>query len=56
MALLSAEIDRMDAVAAVTADVKHEDKFIIIDGLLYVKAWLISEEADSLAAGTRPQS
>lgn len=47
----------MDAVAAATAAAKHEDKFIVIDGLLYVKAWLLSEEeTESLAAGTRFQS
>jgi hypothetical protein len=56
MALLSAEIDRMDDVAAATAAAKPEDKLIIIDGLSYVKAWLVSEETESPAAGTRPQS
>jgi hypothetical protein len=52
MALLRAEIDRMDAVAAATAAAKHEDKFIIIDGLPYVKAWLVSEKTESRGAGS----
>ena len=55
-ATLRAEIDRMDAVAAATAAATTEDKFIIIDGLLYVKAWLISEESESPGAGKRPQN
>lgn len=56
MALLCAEIDRMYAVAAATAAAKHDDNFIVINGLLYVKAWLVGEETESPAAGTRPQS
>lgn len=46
MALLSAEIDRMDAVAAANAAAATEDRFIIIDGQLYVKAWLVSEKEE----------
>jgi hypothetical protein len=52
-ATLRAEIDRMDAVAAANAAATTEDKFIVIDGLLYVKAWLVNE---SCGAGSRPQS
>mgnify|MGYP001429962657 CR=1 FL=1 len=56
MALLCAEIDRMDAVAANTAAATKEDKFDMIDGSLYVKAWLIDEIEESLGAGLRSQS
>jgi len=56
IAALRAEIDRMDAVAASTATATTEDKYIIIDGLLYVKAWLVSEEDESPGAGSRPQN
>ena len=56
MALLCAEIDRMAAVAANTAAVIKEDKFVMIDGNLYVKAWLISENKESPGAGLRSQS
>jgi len=56
MALLCAEIDRMDAVAANTAAATKEDKFVMIDGSLYVKAWLIDEIEESLGAGLRSQS
>ena len=52
MALLCAEIDRMDAVATNTAASAKEDKFVMIDGSLYVKAWLISEE-ESPGSGHR---
>jgi hypothetical protein len=56
MALLCAEIDRMDAVAANTAAATKEDKFVMIDGNLYVKAWLISEKEGPPGAGLRSQS
>jgi hypothetical protein len=39
IALLRAEIDRMDAVAAASAAAASRDRFVTIDGLLYVKAW-----------------
>ena len=55
-ATLRAEIDRMDAVAASTAATATEDKFVMIDGPLYVKAWLISEKEESPEAGMRSQS
>lgn len=51
MALLCAEIYRMDAVAANTSAATEEDKFVMIDGSLYVKAWLVSEKEESLEAG-----
>jgi hypothetical protein len=50
MALLCAEIDRMDAVAANTAAATEADKYVVIDGDLYVKAWLVSEEESSSKA------
>jgi hypothetical protein len=53
MALLCAEIDRMDAVATNTAAFNEEDKFVMIDGSLYVKAWLISEKEESPGSGHR---
>ena len=56
MALLRAEIDRMDDVAAANAAATEADKYVVIDGDLYVKAWLVSEETESPGAGTRPQS
>lgn len=46
MALLCAEIDRMDAVAADTAAAMEADKYVVIDGVLYVKAWLVSEKEE----------
>jgi uncharacterized protein (DUF1697 family) len=55
-ATFRAEIDRMDAVAAANAAAAHQDKFVVIDGLLYVKAWLVSEETESPGAEPRPQS
>ena len=55
-AVLRAEIDRMDAVAAANAATTTEDKYIIIDGLLYVKAWLITDEPESSGAVSRPQN
>lgn len=55
-ATLRAEIDRMDAATAKTAANTTEDKFIIIDDLLYVKAWLVTEESESPGAGSRTQS
>lgn len=54
--VLRAEIGRMDAVAAATATATAEDKSIIIDGLLYVKSWLVTEESEFPGAGERPQS
>lgn len=53
MALLCAEIDRIDAVAANTAASAEEDKFVMIDGSLYVKAWLISEKEEAPGSGLR---
>jgi len=45
MLKLRAEIDRMDAVAAATTAAASEDKYVVIDGVSYVKAWLVSEES-----------
>ena len=56
MAKLRVEIDRMDAVAASVATATSEDKFIIIDGLLHVRAWLVSEQAETAQAEMRPQN
>ena len=52
-ALSCAEIDNMDAVAANTAAATDADKFVIIDGVLYVKAWLVTEKEGSPEAGMR---
>ena len=56
IAKLRAEIDRMDAVAAASAAAASRDRFVTIDGLLYVKAWDVSEEAGSPGAETNTQS
>lgn len=55
-ATLRADIDRMDAVAAATATATSEDKFVIIDELLYTKAWLIGEDTQPRDAGTSSQT
>jgi endonuclease V-like protein UPF0215 family len=56
MARIRAEIDGMDATAATTAIATAEDNFVMIDGLLYVKAWLVSEETETTDAKTRTQN
>jgi hypothetical protein len=56
MTKLRAGIDRMDAIAATTAATTSEDKFIIIDGLLYVKAWLVCEKDQTTKADTSQQN
>ena len=55
-ALLRTQIDRMDAVAASTTTAATEDKFVMIDGRLYVKSWLVREKWESPEAGMRPRS
>jgi hypothetical protein len=56
MTKLRTEIDRMDAIVATTAATTSVVKFIIINGLLYVKAWLVSEKGKTTKADTSQQN
>ena len=56
MLKLRAENDRMDALAAAATTTATEYKFIVIDGLLYAKAWLVDEETQSCEARTHSQA
>ena len=56
MLKLRAEIDRIDALAAATAAATSEEKYAMIDGALYVKAWLVGDETQSDEEGTYSQA